>query len=521
MAIANAGGNGFFEGSQINMPQSLAAYDPETQAVIAQSERRRRIANLLLQQGLAQGPSTTSTGRFLVARSPVQGLADLAKVAAGAYGNYQADQSENDAVTADQQRMQEGRARIAAALSPQTQGAPLQSSGTPVQGPGQGVMTPEGEQISKDIKLAGVMGGPELASNQERTDFIQRMAPYYQEGPTPQSLAAQQGPERPAPDNSADGKYARLMQVMASSDPRVQAQMQPVLAAVGHQAALDQQQKFQGEQKAMDREARSADTVAKLDQMMMLGLISKDQKDAMLAQNAKIAEMQDATKTKIAKLDVEPSVVVDPSSPTGHALIDARTGKKIGDAPVPASAVKGSQLTPQAQKEIFHADDMVTAAQNAKSALQYVGGLNDNAYGGALADVRASIMSNIPWMKIPEGANNAVAIKNAVTGQALEQLKAAFGGMPTEGERKVLLDVQGSINLPPEQRKEIWDRASQMLDRRIAINQQKADQLRGGTYLKPGGGPSNVPPVNYGTPSAATPAPGGAASGGWSIKPLP
>src|SRR5262245_10129477 len=65
--------------------------------------RRRAIANLLVQQGLAGGPGGKMVGRFYVADSPIQGLADLAKVGAGAFMTHRADKEQQDVAKADQQ----------------------------------------------------------------------------------------------------------------------------------------------------------------------------------------------------------------------------------------------------------------------------------------------------------------------------------------------------------------------------------------------------------------------------------
>lgn len=66
------------------------------------------------------------------------------------------------------------------------------------------------------------------------------------------------------------------------------------------------------------------------------------------------------------------------------------------------------------------------------------------------------------------------------------QLKAIFGGNPTEGERRVLLDIQGSSSQPDAVRQRIFDRAIGLAETRLKLNQDRANELRGGTYFKPG-----------------------------------
>jgi hypothetical protein len=80
----------------------------------------------------------------------------------------------------------------------------------------------------------------------------------------------------------------------------------------------------------------------------------------------------------------------------------------------------------------------------------------------------------------------------------LESLKATFGGMPTEGERKVLLEVQGSSSQPDAVRQKIFKRARELASRRIDFNKRRALELRGGSFYEPG---EHVAPATTTTPA--------------------
>jgi hypothetical protein len=73
-----------------------------------------------------------------------------------------------------------------------------------------------------------------------------------------------------------------------------------------------------------------------------------------------------------------------------------------------------------------------------------------------------------------------------MTGQALESLKLIFGGMPTEGERKILLEMQASAEKTPAQRKDIMIRAAAAAKSRGEYASRKALAIRTGTYLTEG-----------------------------------
>jgi hypothetical protein len=150
-------------------------------------------------------------------------------------------------------------------------------------------------------------------------------------------------------------------------------------------------------------------------------------------------------------------------------------------------------LTAVDKKAILDADDMVAVNENAIKALDEAMTLSDKANSGMLAGARAWAGNNLPDVVVPDAISSpesSAATKNfdnAVVGNALTQLKAIFGGAPTEGERQILLDLQGSANMPRAVREPILARAKEMAQRRLEFNKQRADSLRGGDFYKPPG----------------------------------
>lgn len=150
-------------------------------------------------------------------------------------------------------------------------------------------------------------------------------------------------------------------------------------------------------------------------------------------------------------------------------------------------------LTAVDKKAILEADDMVAVNEGAINALKQAKELSPKANAGWFSGTRATLGNNLPdWMvpdnyvSSPESSVATQDFDNAIVGQALTQLKAIFGGAPTEGERKILLDLQGSSNLQPAVREKIIDRAIQMAERRLEFNRERASDMRGGDYYKPG-----------------------------------
>jgi hypothetical protein len=169
--------------------------------------------------------------------------------------------------------------------------------------------------------------------------------------------------------------------------------------------------------------------------------------------------------------------------------------------PKQASA-RDNPMNATIQKEIFEADEAVQAGQATMSGLTRALELNQVAYDGPFADQRSAASALFG----DQGGVATQELKNVVTAQALESLKAVFGGMPTEGERKILLEIQGSVDQPKAVREAIYRRAMAAAERRMAANQAKANGLRSGEYFAPSFGQQT---------------PGGQTSTGlqWSLEP--
>lgn len=185
---------------------------------------------------------------------------------------------------------------------------------------------------------------------------------------------------------------------------------------------------------------------------------------------------------------------LDPNSPNLQAFILSGRMPREDQQP----------LTATDKKAILEADEMVAGNEAALKALGEAKGLSPQAHQGFGASTRATIANNLPdWLvpdavASPQSAAATTNYENLVLGQALSQLKTIFGAAPTEGERKILVDLQASADKPDSVRQDILARAQAAAQKRLEFNRQRADALRGGGYYKPGGEP--------GRQSAATPA---------------
>jgi hypothetical protein len=164
--------------------------------------------------------------------------------------------------------------------------------------------------------------------------------------------------------------------------------------------------------------------------------------------------------------------VYDPTAPGGFVPVG---GAKAAVAPRQQTLMAGDR------KAVLDADDAVQAGQNVIGALDKAIELSGKAYTGPTAGARGYITSL--WGN--EAGAATEELSNIVQSQALENLKATFGAAPSNGEREILMKIQGSANQAPEVREAIWKRAKQLAQRRIDFNRKQGTALRSGQYYSP------------------------------------
>lgn len=192
-----------------------------------------------------------------------------------------------------------------------------------------------------------------------------------------------------------------------------------------------------------------------------------------------------AQKGKLQSFGGKVYVVYDDG--TARPALD-QDGQQIWDK-VPNTDANGQptrKLEANERKKIMELQDSVQSVESALQTLNEMEKLasDDKTYSGFGAGVRAKIASNLGFGG--EEADNTVVYDNMATEQALTQLKAIFGGMPTEGERKILLDIQASASKTPAQRKAILANAKKAAMRRLQGYNKQIASITSGSYLQPG-----------------------------------
>lgn len=201
------------------------------------------------------------------------------------------------------------------------------------------------------------------------------------------------------------------------------------------------------------------------------------------------------TAVKLKALEGKPN---DNYKAAGGAIFD--TDKKEWITP-PAGAINPEtgqperKLSATEQKELFDTMDLTSSSEGAISALTRAKDILTSSpegaepYTGVGAELRAGaarlpVVGDIVADKKRGAATTEY--KTLVTEQALNNLKAIFGGMPTEGERAILMQMQALPDYTPQEQSRIIDNAITAANKRLEFNAGKADAIRTGQYSQMG-----------------------------------
>lgn len=159
----------------------------------------------------------------------------------------------------------------------------------------------------------------------------------------------------------------------------------------------------------------------------------------------------------------------------------AAQGLTLQQQAAAAKAESAKKLTPAEVKLRTETEDTVAALDSSMASLRKAFKLNPNTYDASLADkaqyatLRAAGSSD---KKVVDTAE----LYNLLGKQGLEQLKATFGAAPTEGERTVLMSLQGLDSKSIAERKVILENTYKALVDKRAREKKRLDDILAGSY---------------------------------------
>jgi len=180
-------------------------------------------------------------------------------------------------------------------------------------------------------------------------------------------------------------------------------------------------------------------------------------------------------------------VSTKPQSPQGKIAADEGLvpGTPDYNRRVQALVQQGqNKLSPTEMKMQDELKDRVVAGKEVILTLEKALKLNEVAYEGSTAGAREVAGRLVPLVRSSEAQTATAELENLILSNALSQLKVIFGAAPTEGERKILVDLQGSINKPAKTRETIWKNAQAAATRRLTDNQKRLQDLVSGASAR-------------------------------------
>lgn len=155
---------------------------------------------------------------------------------------------------------------------------------------------------------------------------------------------------------------------------------------------------------------------------------------------------------------------------------------------------KGKKLTPKELDLKIDTEDALNTFKGVESTLADALKLNPQTFDTSLGDsmqrkLLENTQSNHPKVLATRRQENMLAE------QAVSGLKASFGGNPTEGERKILLDLQGIGAKSKEERADIIKRAQAAAERRRKAAEKRLGLINAGQYRDTGADAGTAAPT--------------------------
>jgi len=140
-----------------------------------------------------------------------------------------------------------------------------------------------------------------------------------------------------------------------------------------------------------------------------------------------------------------------------------------------------AKLTPGEMKLKTETEDQVSSADAAMAALERAYRLNPNTFDSSAIDTAQR--------KVLEAAGSKDAkllatreMENLLAQEALGKLRVTFGGNPTEGERKILLDLEGIGAKSIEERAQIMKNTFRILKEARVRHAKRLNEINAGLY---------------------------------------
>lgn len=143
------------------------------------------------------------------------------------------------------------------------------------------------------------------------------------------------------------------------------------------------------------------------------------------------------------------------------------------------------KLTPAEVKMKGESEATLGSIDDAMSSLKRAYSLNPQTFDGTLVDIGRRKLMEQTDPKDPRVLATREQ-ENLLSKGGVEKLRASFGGNPTEGERKILLQLEGIDSKSKEERKLIMQNTYRALKARREREQKRFNEITQGLYRETG-----------------------------------
>lgn len=144
-------------------------------------------------------------------------------------------------------------------------------------------------------------------------------------------------------------------------------------------------------------------------------------------------------------------------------------------------AEAATKLTPKEVDMKVEAEDLISQQEQALANLREAYRLNPNTFDTSLGDrAQRTILENTKSDDPKVVATRRM--ENILSRGAVEKLKSSFGGSPTEGERKILLELEGIGAKSRTERAQIIMDAYEALGKRVEREKKRLEDIKSGKY---------------------------------------
>lgn len=183
--------------------------------------------------------------------------------------------------------------------------------------------------------------------------------------------------------------------------------------------------------------------------------------------------------SEIADLNVERQIALINASLSGISAAQANLA--LAQNKFDFTKQQSTKLSPGELKLKTETEDSINQSDQALADLKQAYALNPNTFDNSIADLAQRKLLEAAGSQDPKLLNTRTQ-ENLLAKSAVNKLRVAFGGNPTEGERKILLDLEGIGAKSKEERKAIMQNAFTALQRARQNHAKRLNEINQGLY---------------------------------------